>query len=122
MERDVLVLAGELDSPESLQRVQAAGNRWAVFNRDKTHWLADRAALCAVLEDVAAGNPDALALRIRPPLLRCAGSILARPGLARLQDGAMDVACVVEPLALHSVLGIIRREALADAASGGIFD
>ena len=122
MDRDVLVLAGELDSPENLQRVQAAGNRWAVFNRDKTHWLADRAALCAVLEDVAAGNPDALAIEFARPC--CDVPVQSSLGEAwqRLQDGAMDVACVVEPLALHSVLGIIRREALADAASGGIFD
>ena len=67
MDRDVLVLEGEPDSAEGLERLRAATNRWAVFSRDRMHWLADRAALCALLEGVDAGDLRERAIEFARP-------------------------------------------------------
>jgi hypothetical protein len=81
-------------------------------------WFADRAALCALLEGVDAEICGRRAIESPVPVAMCRQSSLGESPGQRLQEGAADVACVTSRWLLHSVLGIIRRETLADAASG----
>lgn len=113
MDRDVFVI-GEFPKADALERLEQAQAARVVFRRDKSHWVAERAALIALL---AAADPETWPeLDLESCAARCRdvpAQASLREAWQRLQEHEAGAVCVVEPLALSSVLGIIDRETLA---------